>query len=123
METYSFVPRKYRRIFLVAVSVLSLSLMAVSVNHKHYNSFACYGLLGEGHPFDFLCDYSDGAIPLAGPAPQSAGVIDLLDVPYFSAQGVIMDFLFYCALILAAWFVVTYSIHKAIYKNREFSKG
>jgi hypothetical protein len=65
MDNYSFFPRRYRRAFQMAVIALSMCLMASSVNHVHYNSFAGYGLVGEGHPVDFLCDYSDGAIHLA----------------------------------------------------------
>ena len=121
MEYYSFFPRKSSRLFLILIFVLSVLLMAVSATHKHYNSYACYGLIGEGHPFDFLCDYSDGAILLLGPAPESTGKIDWFDPPYLSAQGFIMDLLFYCVIVLMIWFVATYSIYQ--FRRRMGNRG
>jgi len=78
--------------------------------HLRKDSFACLGLLGAGFPASMVCDYSDGGAPIFD-SDTSDGRIDRIDFPYLSPQGVTVDLLFYSALILLAWFLVTYSIH------------
>jgi len=111
METYSFFPPGKARLFSVIVLILAIGLMFLNNGAELRNdSFACLGLLGTGFPESFLCDYSNGEAPLFDSA-TSDGQIDKVDFPYLSPQGVIIDTLFYAALILLAWFLVTYSIH------------
>jgi len=112
MEAYSFFPRgKYGRLFGIGVLSLAICLMFLTGRTRlHRDSFACLGLLGAGSPISFLCDYSNGGAPVFD-SDDSRGQIDKVDFPYLSPQGVIVDILFYSALILLAWFLVTYGIH------------
>jgi len=119
METYSFFPRgKYRRLFGGAVLILAIGLMFLNGRTRlRKDSFACLGLLGAGFPASMVCDYSDGGAPIFD-SDESDGRIDKVDFPYLSPQGVIVDLLFYSALILLAWFIVTYSVHLVRQKSR-----
>jgi len=121
METYSFFPRAYsRRIFLVASTALAIGLMSLSARGNQRNdAFSCYGLLGNGYPSAFLCDYSDGGNPIIASPENSVEQIDETDFPYFSLQGVFVDIVFYELLILLVWFAVTYPLHLVQRKSRE----
>jgi len=115
METYSFIPRGYRgRIFIMTSAMLAICLMGFSaIQPPRYDSFACYGLLGIGFPTAFICDYSNGDNPIFTSPENNVEMLDKTDFPYFSLQGVFVDFLYYETLILIAWFGVTYGIHLA----------
>jgi hypothetical protein len=124
MVSYSFFSRgRYARLFSVGVLSLAICLMFLNGRTRlHKDSFACLGLLGAGSPASFLCDYSDGGAPIFD-SDYSQGRIDQTDFPYLSPQGVIIDLLFYSALILLAWSLVTYTIHLARRTRVEDSEG
>ena len=114
MKPYSFFPHGKRAyLFNVVVLLSAVGLMLLTIgDHLHRNSPACLGLLGAGHPASFLCDYSSGETPIFD-SVSSDGRIDKVDFPYLSPEGFIVDFLFYTALILLVWFLVTYAIYLA----------
>jgi len=112
MASYSFIPRGVRvQAFGVIILLLAASLMVASSRGElHPDIFSCLGLPGTGYPVAFLCDYSAGDSPIFQ-SPESAGRLDKADLPYLSPEGVMIDLIFYSALLLATWFVLSYGIH------------
>ena len=103
MEEDRSVP-KGRRGCLVEISAAVLAvlvMLAVSTSYQNFSDdFACDGGLGVGFPVSFLCDYGTGGSPIS-----SWGKVDLADFPYLSAEGVMVDALFYGAILWVGWLV------------------
>jgi hypothetical protein len=84
-------------------------VLAVSANRQNFSDyFSCSGGYGIGFPVSFLCDYGSGGSPIDG-----WGRIDLSDLPFFSLQGLVTDFLFYFVIL----FCVAWLIHGVIYRT------
>jgi hypothetical protein len=86
----------------ILIALLTIGvILAISSSYRNFDDqFACGGGLGAGFPVSFLCDYGAGGSPI-----DNWGKIDLSDFPYFSLQGLGIDFLFYSLILSVAWLI------------------
>jgi len=83
-------------------TLTACAVLAISANRQNFSDyFSCRGGYGVGFPVSFLCDYGSGGSPIDG-----WGKIDLSDFPFFSLQGLVVDFFFYFAILFCvAWLI------------------
>jgi len=87
-------------------------LLAISASYRNFgDEFACNGGLGVGFPVSFLCDYGTGGSPI-----DSWGRVDVSDFPYFSMAGLLIDSLFYAAVLGTGWLVRRAFRHEDTYR-------
>ena len=81
---------------------MACAVLATSTIRQNFSDdFSCNGGYGVGFPRSFLCDYGSGGSPIDG-----WGRIDLSDFPFFSLQGLVLDFFFYFVIfVCVAWLI------------------
>lgn len=91
--------------------VIAISAMALSTAFQYPQPATCQGMLGAGFPTLFICDDWGGGSPTG-----SWGKIDFVDVVNGGIRpaGFFIDLLFYLALSLIVWLVVSGILRKGI---------
>jgi hypothetical protein len=99
----------------ISIALLTICvILVISISYRNFgDKFACRGALGVGFPVSFLCDYGTGGSPIS-----SWGRIDLADFPFFSVQGLLVDFLFYSVILGIAWL-----LRRVLRQNESYRVG
>jgi hypothetical protein len=98
---------------LMACAVLVTS----TIRQNFSDGFSCGGGYGVGFPLSFLCDYGSGGSPIDG-----WGRIDLSDFPYFSLQGLVLDFFFYFVIFVCVAWLIRALVYPADANPMDYSK-